>query len=126
MTAKRTALFRSLSTGLLAGLLMAGVALAHHGWTGYNEKTELSLTGVIEEANYINPHGMIRLKVTSPQEKTWIAVLAPPSRMTARGLSQEMLKVGSTATVVGYQHMEKQEEMRAERITVAGKTVELR
>jgi hypothetical protein len=46
--------------------------------------------------------------------------------MDARGLSKEMLKVGATATVEGYPSRVKPDEMRAERITVAGKTVELR
>jgi hypothetical protein len=36
------------------------------------------------------------------------------------------LKAGTTATVVGYPHREKADEMRAERITIDGKTVELR
>ena len=58
--------------------------------------------------------------------KTWIAVLAPPSRMEARGLDKALLKPGTTATVVGYPNRDKPEEMRAERITVGGKTVELR
>ena len=69
------------------------------------------------------PHGHIQLKTPT---KTWIAVLAPPSRMDARGLSREMLKDGSTATVEGYASRVKPDEMRAERITIAGKTVELR
>ncbi len=126
MTARRSTLFTSLAGGILASLLVAGAALAHHGWTGYDDKKELNLTGVIQEASYINPHGMIRVEVKGANAKTWVAVLAPPSRMSARGLTEEMLKVGSTVTVVGYPHLQKGEEMRAERIIVAGKTVELR
>lgn len=53
-------------------------------------------------------------------------VLAPPSRMTNRGLTEDMLKVGTTASVEGYQSASDEKEMRAERISVAGKTVELR
>jgi len=41
-------------------------------------------------------------------------------------LPREMLKVGAEVTVVGYPHRSDPNEMRAERITVAGKTVELR
>jgi hypothetical protein len=37
-----------------------------------------------------------------------------------------MLNVGATVTVEGYASRVKPGEMRAERITVAGKTVELR
>jgi hypothetical protein len=53
-------------------------------------------------------------------------VLAPPSRMENRGLPREWLKPGVTATVVGYPNRNKPEEMRAERILLNGKTVELR
>jgi len=98
-------------------------ALAHHGWSEYDQQTTLKLTGTIEEAGYEHPHGHIQLKTPT---KTWIAVLAPPSRMDARGLSSAMLKAGSTVTVEGYASRVKPDEMRAERITVAGKTVELR
>jgi hypothetical protein len=110
--------------GLLTLSLAAPfAALAHHGWSEYDQQTTLKLTGTIEEAGYEHPHGHIRLKTPA---KTWSAVLAPPSRMDARGLTKDMLKVGATATVEGYQSRVKPEEMRAERITVAGKTVELR
>jgi hypothetical protein len=72
---------------------------------------------------YEHPHGYVKLVAA---DKTWIAVLAPPSRMDNRGLSKEMLKPGATVQVVGYQNRNRPEEMRAERISVGGKTVELR
>jgi hypothetical protein len=46
--------------------------------------------------------------------------------MDNRGLSRDMLKVGATVSVDGYANRNKPDEMRAERITVDGKTVELR
>ena len=46
--------------------------------------------------------------------------------MQARGLSQDMLKPGTPVVVVGYPSTVNKHEMRAERITVAGKAVELR
>jgi Family of unknown function (DUF6152) len=113
---------KSLHIGLVALALPVAV-LAHHGWSEYDQQTTLKLTGTIEEAGYEHPHGHIKLKTA---DKTWSAVLAPPSRMDARGLSKDMLKVGATASVEGYPSRVKPEEMRAERITVAGKTVELR
>ena len=109
---------------LVALALSAPIAAAaHHGWSEYDQQTTQKLTGTIEEAGYEHPHGHIRLKTAG---KTWTAVLAPPSRMDARGLSKELLKVGATATVEGYASRVKPDEMRAERITIAGKTVELR
>lgn len=108
---------------LFAWSLVPVSAFAHHGWSEYDASQVLTLTGTIEEAGYEHPHGYVKLKTPT---KTWIAVLAPPSRMDNRGLSREALKVGATATVVGYPNRNKPEEMRAERITVGGKTVELR
>jgi hypothetical protein len=54
------------------------------------------------------------------------AKTAPLFRMHARGLTQEMLKSGTIVTVEGYPSTQKEHEMRAERIMVAGKSVELR
>jgi len=98
-------------------------AVAHHGWSEYDSSKELKLTGTIAESGYEHPHGHIKLVTPG---KTWTAVLAPPSRMTARGLPPTDLKAGGTVTVVGYPNRNKPEEMRAERIIVGNKTVELR
>ena len=113
---------RRLTWALAALVGTISVAMAHHGWSGYDEKL-IKLTGTLEQPSYSNPHGSIRLKTP---EKTWVVVLAPPSRMENRGLSKDMLKAGAQASVEGYAHLEKKEEMRAERITLDGKTVELR
>ena len=106
--------------GLLLGAATAG---AHHGWSGYDAGKELTLTGTIKESGYEHPHGGVKLETPG---KTWSVVLAPPSRMENRGLKREMLAPGITATVVGYPHRTDLSEMRAERITIAGKTTELR
>lgn len=103
-------------------MVLATVAWAHHGWSGYQEEL-LKVTGVIEQSSYSNPHGSIHLKTP---DKTWVVVLAPTSRMTNRGLTADMLKVGASVSVEGYQHSTDQTEMRAERISVDGKTIELR
>lgn len=107
----------------LFALALSLPALAHHGWSEYDSSRELKLTGTIAESGYEHPHGHIKLVTPG---KTWNAVLAPPSRMTARGLPPEDLKPGGTVTVIGYPNRSKPEEMRAERITVGSKTVELR
>ena len=122
----RHATHLTLLTVLAATLIVSSTALAHHGWGGYDATRTLNLTGSITESSYTNPHGLIRLTVNDEAGKTWRAVLAPPSRMKSRGLSEDMLKVGTTATVVGYPHRENPDEVRAERITVGGKTTELR
>ena len=101
----------------------APILSAHHGWSGYDSATVLNLTGPIERVSYANPHVEIDVKADG---KTWTAILAPLFRMQARGLPEQSLKVGERVTLVGYQHRDKKNELRAERIIVAGKTVELR
>ena len=108
---------------VLLALGAGGWAHAHHGWSEYDSGKTLNLGGVIRESGYEHPHGHVRLETPG---KTWLVVLAPPSRMSARGLTAEALKAGTKAEVVGYANRNKPEEMRAERITVGGKTVELR
>lgn len=118
--------FHSRTGTVWLGLLLAGVVVAagaHHGWSGYDADKTLTLTGTIKESGYEHPHGYIKLQTP---EKLWLAVLAPPYRMETRGLARELLKPGTTATVTGYPHRSEPGEMRAERITIGGKTVELR
>jgi hypothetical protein len=107
----------------LLAAFAATTASAHHGWSEYNADKPLQLTGTIQEIGYVQPHGWVRLK---SGEKLWTVVLAPPGRMESRGLAKDMLKVGGAASVYGYPHRTKADEMRAERITIGGKTTELR
>jgi hypothetical protein len=103
--------------------LAAGPAVAHHGWSGYDQTSELTLDGTIAESGYEHPHGHVRLDAGG---KRWVVTLAPPSRMERRGLPASMLKAGTKARVVGYPSRTDPNEMRAERIIIEGKTTELR
>ena len=108
---------------LILSLFIATSAYAHHGWSEYDANRPLQLDGAIQESGYVHPHGFVRLKTA---DKTWLVVLAPPTRMQNRGLPSEMLKPGNQAIVYGYPNREKPDELRAERITIGDKTTELR
>ncbi len=108
---------------LAAALVVSTAALAHHGWSEYDTSKALTLTGTIKESGYEHPHGHISLEAPG---KTWQVILAPPSRMERRGLSKDSLNSGARVTVMGYPNRSKPDELRAERITVNGKLVELR
>lgn len=107
----------------LLATLVAATASAHHGWSDYDADKPLQLSGTVVASGYQNPHGYVELKTA---DKTWHVVLAPPGRMDNRGLSREALATGASASVYGYPHRAKPAELRAERITVGGKTIELR
>jgi len=111
------------TSAVVGALFLAATAFAHHGWSEYDSEHELTLTGRILDSGYEHPHGHLRLET---RDKTWTVVLAPPSRLERRGVPPEVLKPGTTATVVGYPNRTKPDEMRAERIIVDGKTAELR
>lgn len=109
---------------LVAAALAVPVAVwGHHGWSEYDSGKGMKLTGKVVNSGYEHPHGHVRIEAPG---KTWHVVLAPPSRMERRGLQKGALKPGATVTIEGYPNREKGGELRAERITVEGKTVELR
>lgn len=107
----------------LASLALAGSAAAHHGWGSYDAGRVLKITAPVEHLEWANPHAHVMLK---HEGATWEATLAPLFRMESRGLTQDMLKPGTPVTVEGYPSTRNPTEMRAERILVGGKTVELR
>jgi hypothetical protein len=53
-------------------------------------------------------------------------ILAPISRLQAPGLPESDLTAGKTVIIVGYPRKDGTTEIRAERIIVDGRTIELR
>jgi Family of unknown function (DUF6152) len=106
-----------------ASMLVAGGALAHHGWGSYDAAKVMTIRAPVETLRWQNPHVHVDVK---HQGATWEAVLAPPFRMEARGLKPHMIKTGTMVSIEGYASTRVEREMRAERIIVAGKTFELR
>lgn len=107
----------------LAGLALALPVHAHHGWSSYDADKVITMEVPLQAVRYRNPHAEVEVDYEGRRREV---VLAPISRMQARGLSEEMLQVGKTVRIVGYPKSDGSPELRAERITVDGKTVELR
>jgi hypothetical protein len=118
MTMLRRLTFCVLLTG--AG---AATVLAHHGWGSYDASKPITVEGPITESKFENPHALI---VVKGSDKLWNVVLAPTTRMLNRGAPAEFIAVGKTVSAHGYASTVEKDEMRAERITVDGKTVEMR
>lgn len=115
----------SLTRYAIAGLLAAApvAALAHHGWSSYNEAQPITLSGPLKEVSFGNPHGTAKMNW---QNKEWDVILAPVSRMTARGLRLEDINNRQRVTITGYARRDGLPEMRLERIRAGGKIIELR
>ena len=99
------------------------VLLAHHGWSSYDDTKTLTVKAPLKAVTWGNPHGAAKVRW---KKRNWDVVLAPVSRMEARGLTREMLAPRKTVTLVGYPRKDGTAEMRIERVIVDGKTVELR
>jgi hypothetical protein len=109
--------------GLIAAVSIPTAVVAHHGWGSYDAAHPVTVTGPIESLKFENPHALITVKAP---DKVWTVTLAPTFRMLARGAPAEFVAVGKTVQAYGYPSTVERDEMRAERITVDGKTVELR
>ncbi len=102
---------------------LPALALAHHGWGSYDAANPITISGPILTSKYENPHATITVQTPA---KVWTVILAPTSRMGNRGASRDLVAIGRTVIVEGYASKTEANEMRAERITVEGKTFELR
>lgn len=103
--------------------ILAGPAAAHHGWGSYDAANPVTVTGPILTSKFENPHVTITIRGS---DKVWTATLAPTSRMTSRGALASVVAVGKSVVAFGYPSTAEKDELRAERITVDGKTYELR
>ena len=103
--------------------VLAGPAIAHHGWGSYDAANPVTVNGPILTSKYENPHVTLTVRGA---DKVWTVTLAPTSRMINRGALVAMVTVGKTVSAFGYPSTAEKDEMRAERITVDGKTIEMR
>ncbi|MGE5513845.1 MAG: DUF6152 family protein [Bacteroidota bacterium] len=107
----------------LIALVLAFPVAAHHGWGSYDASKPVTVAGRILTSKFENPHATVTVQAP---DKVWTVTLAPTSRMLGRGASAELIAVGKTISAYGYPSTVERDEMRAERITVDGKTVEMR
>ena len=111
-------------TAVLLGLVaIAAPAAAHHGWGSYDAANPVTVAGPILTSKYENPHATLTVRGS---DKVWTVTLAPTSRMTSRGALAQLVAVGKMISAYGYPSTVEKDEMRAERITVDGKTYEMR
>ena len=90
---------------LLAVLALAPHADAHHGWGGYKEKLEFSVT--ITALKLGNPHD--RLVGVDEDGNEWNLLLAPPARNRRFGFNEASLSVGDVVELYGQKHPKRRE-----------------
>ena len=103
--------------------MLTSAAFAHHGWGSYDAAKPVTVAGPVLTSKFENPHATVTIRGS---DKVWTVTLAPTSRMTSRGAAAEIVAVGKSVSAYGYPSTVEKDEMRAERITVDGKTYEMR
>ena len=90
----------------LAVLAMSPLAaLAHHSFAVFFDgQKSITLTGVVTEFKFVNPHGVIVMQVKSPDGtmEEWKIETNSPSILRRRGWAPDSLMAGETITVDGW------------------------
>ena len=109
---------------VFAGLVLATTStlMAHHGWRDVDRDNPVAGTGVIKKLEYTNPHVFFELDLSN---KVWRIELASPGLIEKRGLTRDMLAPGTMVTLNGFPYKQTSGQMRAEQVTVNGKTVSM-
>jgi uncharacterized protein DUF6152 len=93
---------RSLVLALL--LVSARIAGAHHSFSAvYDDKRTISVTGVVTEFRFVNPHALMAVNVTDDAGKVvkWTVEFAGRLNLSEVGWTADSIKNGERITVTG-------------------------
>lgn len=96
-----------MKTALAAIVACAGLFLisrpvpAHHGFAAYDQTKPVTLSGVVTQFEFVNPHAQIYFDVKSDKGEVqhWGIELATPGLLVRRGWSSRTMKQGDEITV---------------------------
>jgi hypothetical protein len=91
-----------LAAAALALLVAAGAAFAHHSPIVFDRTRQVTLTGVVTEFRWGNPHSWIHIDVADADGKVsnWSIEMDPASHLAREGWRSTLLKKGDKITVV--------------------------
>ena len=85
-------------------VLPARVAHAHHSFSAvYDDKRSVTVTGVVTQFRFVNPHALMSIDVTDESGKvvTWIVEFAGRLNLSEIGWTSESIRSGERLTVTG-------------------------
>ena len=89
--------------GLIAGLVLAGCALAHHSMAGFERTKTITVTGTVKQFKWANPHAWIEMEV--PDSKggmvVWNFEMTSPGVLARAGWKSNTVKPGDKVTMSG-------------------------
>jgi hypothetical protein len=109
-----------------AGLVMTGLATAHHSFAVFFDPDKtVTVTGTVTEFQFRNPHGEITLDVKADKGRSevWQIETNSPGVLRRRGWSKDSLKPGETVTIQGWASRDGKRYLRLLKATRADGTV---
>jgi len=85
-------------------LVSARIADAHHSFSAvYDDKQTISMTGVVAEFRFVNPHALMSVNVTDDAGKVvkWTVEFAGRLNLSEVGWTADSIKSGEQITVTG-------------------------
>jgi hypothetical protein len=88
---------------MLAALLVASGARAHHGISNWDLNKDLALSGRLTRIDFISPHAWLHLEVKGADGKpeVWQCEMRSAHALRRSGWTIDMFRIGSTVTVTG-------------------------
>ena len=90
------------SIGLMAIVLVAQPALAHHSFANFDLGREITVAGTIKEVQFTNPHVLLQVMVPDGKggQTEWSIEAGAPGMLLRTGWKPNTLKTGDAVTVV--------------------------
>jgi hypothetical protein len=94
---------RQTLAGLFVGLVLATPALAHHSAVMFDDTKEVTVTGVVKDFEYTNPHSWLLVDVTNEDGTvtTWGFEAEGPSTLARSGIRKSDFPAGTKITITG-------------------------
>src|SRR5690554_8203254 len=92
-----------LASAMSCMVLLAGTSFAHHSAVMFDDQKEITVTGVVKEFQYTNPHSWLLVDVTNEDGTitTWGFEAEGPSTLTRAGIRRSDFSPGTKVTITG-------------------------
>lgn len=104
---------------VVAVMWLVGPAAAHHSFAvHFIPDKQISVTGVVTDFRFANPHGLVFFDVKNDngEVEKWRAETNSPSLLQRRGWSRSSIKAGDTVTIVGWPARDGSPFMRIDKV----------
>ncbi len=113
---------------IVSGLLLVSHSLfAHHGQAGYDTSGTVTVSGMVSDFKFVNPHSIVSIDVQDEKGATqgWQGELTSPNHLIRAGWTAETLKSGDKVSMTGYRAKSGANSMWITKISVNGEELKM-